>query len=69
VESFQHKLENLDIGVVWLDEGNRVTALNSAARVDRVARGLAPRRSHSGAHSTVRAATVALLACCTTLSR
>lgn len=31
LESFQHKLEKFDPGIVWLDRGNRVTALNSIA--------------------------------------
>ena len=32
VESFQHKLEKFELGVVWLDNNNRVTALNGLAR-------------------------------------
>lgn len=30
-ESFQHKLEKFDVGVVWLDANNRVAALNKFA--------------------------------------
>ncbi len=30
-ETFQHRLEKFDPGVVWLDRSNRVTALNSIA--------------------------------------
>ncbi len=32
MESFQHKLEKFDIGVVWLDARNRVIALNGVAQ-------------------------------------
>ena len=32
MESFQHKLEKFDVGVVWLDKSKRVTALSSLAR-------------------------------------
>ncbi|HKK14423.1 MAG TPA: LytTR family transcriptional regulator DNA-binding domain-containing protein [Gammaproteobacteria bacterium] len=31
MESFEHKLQKFDPGVVWLDRTNRVTALNSVA--------------------------------------
>lgn len=31
LESFQHKLEKFDPGIVWLDRGNRVMALNTIA--------------------------------------
>ena len=31
LESFQHKLEKFDPGIVWLDRHNRVTALNNLA--------------------------------------
>jgi len=32
VESFEHKLQRFDPGIVWLDINNRVMALNGVAR-------------------------------------